>query len=703
VAALSFAQSRTLAQSAQFEAGKEALTSDAIMARVAENQDRSEALRKEYVYKQHIHIVTHKPKGRLMREETADYDMLPMLEGTQKQLRLLTGRYWHKGKYENFEGEPAPEASSLDGDLIHNFRNDLSNNESKDGLARDLFPLTTEEQKQYEFNLLGQENVQGRSAYHLAFEPKDKSEITWAGEAFIDATDFQPIRVFTKLSRRIPFAVRTLLGTDLPGIGFNVVYKRQDEGVWFPASFGTEFRLHVLFFLNRDISISLDNTAFEHTHVQTRMKVVGPVSAQAALDAETIQARVDRWIDPYLAAGDFSGVLLIAQGDRVLVAKAYGKADFKDDVANRIETRFRIASLSKTFTAAAIERLITEGKLSLNDHLSKYVSGIANGDKITVEQLLDHESGVGELDAADVYREGLSNGELIQRLRGVTPLFAPGADSHYSNEGYFLLAMILERVSGVSYDQFLQKNIFDPLHLTSTGSACKDLPQGPNATGHVPGAIEGSVVPLPFPEAAKVGPGSLFSNAHDLYLWLRAVDTNPMFQKNGLQYPYGWGKRNYSGRDLIEQSGIHEGFNAHMALYPKEHIYAVVLSNIQSGLLNRTPKDLEAILFGGETSRPPEVKPKGAGAAALEEYAGSYKSQSIPILQNFVVRDGQLYMQWGSYPFLRILTPTGNDEFFFRYEYAKVRFERDSKGSIARLVWQWPEGEPLAFTPIKLH
>src|ERR1700680_1915998 len=97
VAALSFAQSRSLAQSAQFEGGKEPLTCDAIMARVAENQDRGEALRKEYVYKQHIHIVTHKPKGRLMREETVDYDMLPMPEGTEKQLRLLAGRHWHTG------------------------------------------------------------------------------------------------------------------------------------------------------------------------------------------------------------------------------------------------------------------------------------------------------------------------------------------------------------------------------------------------------------------------------------------------------------------------------------------------------------------------------------------------------------------------------------------------------------------------------
>ena len=111
------------------------------------------------------------------------------------------------------------------------------------------------------------------------------------------------------------------------------------------------------------------------------------------------------------------------------------------------------------------------------------------------------------------------------------------------------------------------------------------------------GAEARSVEPLPFPEAAKIGPGSLYSNAHDLYLWLRAVDTNPRFRVDRLEYPFGWGKRNYSGRDLIEQSGIHEGFNAHMALYPKDHVYIVVLSNIQSGLFNRIPKDLEAIVW----------------------------------------------------------------------------------------------------------
>lgn len=251
------------------------LTAETIMARVAANQDRSEILRKEYVYKQHIHIVTHKPKGRLIREETADYDVVPMPDGTQKQLKQLTGRYWTKGKYVDFNGEPAPEAESLDGQLVHEFRDDLANEKSKDGLGHDLFPLTTKEQEDYEFKLLGQETQEGRSVYHIGFGPKDKQDITWAGEAFIDAEDFQPVRVFTRLSRRLPLAVRTMLGTDVPGAGFNLVYKRQPDGVWFPVSFGTEFRLRVLFFLNRDITVAMANTAFEHTHVETRMKVVG--------------------------------------------------------------------------------------------------------------------------------------------------------------------------------------------------------------------------------------------------------------------------------------------------------------------------------------------------------------------------------------------------------------------------------------------
>lgn len=281
-------------QSAQPEVQTEPLKADDIMARVAANQDRSEAARMEYVYKQHIHIATHKPKSRMMREENADYDVVPLPDGTiQKQLKSLAGRYWDKAnnKYVDFQGEPLPdagrtdadligslrnheplpEAGRTDADLIRNLRNHLLNDNSKDGLARDLFPLTSEEQKEYEFKLLAQEVEAGRNVYHIAFAPKNTAGPMWAGQAFIDAAEFQPVRVFTKMSQSLPFLVRTMW-FDLPGLGFDVEYERQQDGVWFPSSFGTEFGVHVgpLFFFDRDISISLTNSEFDHKHVESK-------------------------------------------------------------------------------------------------------------------------------------------------------------------------------------------------------------------------------------------------------------------------------------------------------------------------------------------------------------------------------------------------------------------------------------------------
>jgi len=240
-----------------------------IMARVAANQDREEKVRAEYVYQQRIHVASLRTNGKLAREETADYLVTPTPDGTKKELKHIDGRYWHKGKYLEFQGEPVPEAGWLDSSLVESFRDDLSNDKSKDGLGRDLFPLTSEEQKTYHFELAGEETVRGRKVYRVRFRPRDKNELTWAGEALIDAEEFEPVRVYTKLSRRIPFFVRTLLGTDLPGVGFNVEYRRFDENVWFPVSFGTEFRLRAVFFINRDITVSLENSAFERAKVQS--------------------------------------------------------------------------------------------------------------------------------------------------------------------------------------------------------------------------------------------------------------------------------------------------------------------------------------------------------------------------------------------------------------------------------------------------
>ena len=243
------------------------------MERVAANQDRAEELRKQYVYKQHIHVMSRKTNGKLMREEKADYDVFPRERDSNKKLTQLLGKYWDKGSYREYRDEANADCDSLDGDLVSDLRNDLANEkESKDGLAANLFPLTSKEQKQYRFERLPEQKVNGRNAYHIAFKPKDRSDIVWSGEAFIDAEDFQPVTVFTKLSRKVPLLVRAALGTDLPGLGFSVTYKRQPDGIWFPVSFGTEFRLKALFFINRDISVSLLNSDFERTHVQSKIQ-----------------------------------------------------------------------------------------------------------------------------------------------------------------------------------------------------------------------------------------------------------------------------------------------------------------------------------------------------------------------------------------------------------------------------------------------
>jgi hypothetical protein len=259
-----------------FAAAQAPLIAADIMARVAANQDRADKLRREYVYQQHVHVVSRLTNGKLKREETADYQVFPTPEGSEKKLQLLSGRYLQKGKYVDFTGKPQGDEDNIDHDLVGDFREDLVNEKSRDGFARDLFPLTSDRQKDYDFRLLGEAQQDGRTVYRIGFRPRDKDELAWAGEALIDKEEFQPVLVFTKLNRKLPLAVRTVLGTDLPGVGFTVHYRRQPDGVWFPVSFGTEFRLRVLFAIKRDLSVSLENRNFEHTHVESKIKVLAP-------------------------------------------------------------------------------------------------------------------------------------------------------------------------------------------------------------------------------------------------------------------------------------------------------------------------------------------------------------------------------------------------------------------------------------------
>ncbi len=267
-------------------------TAQAIMARVAAHQDKAQQLRASYIYHQQVVVRLRDNGGKLVREEESRYDVTPTAAGTQKQLAAFSGRYRPKKKSKTGDGmlpygksgaEAPDRRVDIDAGIIKELRDDLVNdNKARDGLADELFPLTTKEQERYIFELAGEETFNGQPVYRVTFTPRrrqgstdfdiDTNKGPWKGEVLVTRDEMQPVLVTTKLAYKVPMAIRTMLGTDLHGVGFTVRYQKFDEGVWFPVSFGTEFHVRALFFYKRNISISLQNRDFRRADVSSTVR-----------------------------------------------------------------------------------------------------------------------------------------------------------------------------------------------------------------------------------------------------------------------------------------------------------------------------------------------------------------------------------------------------------------------------------------------
>jgi hypothetical protein len=303
-------------------------SAEAIMARVAAHQDEAEADRRHYVYVQHAKVTSRKGKT-VMCEEITDYRITPSADSSHEELLKVDGRLLINHQYVQYsallpsdeddkgkeddktkddktkgDGKAADggktkddgkvedgaetkddgkakknsgaaadtsDQDRMDRDIVEHMRASLLNDKSKDGIDARLFPLSSKSQADDTFELAGRERLNGRDVFHIVFRPKDKKEFGWKGDAYIDAADYQPVMVTTDMARKVPFAVRTLLGTNVPGLGFTVMYAPQPDGVWFPVSFGTEFKLDVLFFFRREIIIGAENRDFQKTHVSSRI------------------------------------------------------------------------------------------------------------------------------------------------------------------------------------------------------------------------------------------------------------------------------------------------------------------------------------------------------------------------------------------------------------------------------------------------
>jgi hypothetical protein len=249
-------------------------TAASIMAKVAVNQDRAERLRSEFVYRQTVLIRMRRGNHKLAREERSEFTVTPSPQGFDKMLASFAGRYEQKGSLFNYD-HPHYEYKGvdIDGDVISDLADDLTNDKSRDGIGKDLFPLTAAEQAKYTFRLMGRETLHGRDVYRVAFRPKPHTEDAscWSGDLLADVREYQPVLVTTRLARGIPFWVKTMLGTDLKYLGFSVAYDRFEEGVWFPVSYGGEFEVRAVFVYKRLISLSLTNTGFRRADVKTNI------------------------------------------------------------------------------------------------------------------------------------------------------------------------------------------------------------------------------------------------------------------------------------------------------------------------------------------------------------------------------------------------------------------------------------------------
>jgi hypothetical protein len=258
-------------------------TPDEIMAKVAENQARSEDARSAWVYRQDVLVRLLRSGGKLAREEDRQYTVTPSADGVEREMVHFVGKYVDHGK-EIPVSKPGEEHQDIDIDasIAEGLGDSIGGDDkSRDGVSYDFFPLDANKQKAYTFRLRGMETWRGHEAFRITFEPKkkkddDDDQPIWAGEVLIDKTDFAPVLVTTHQARGIPVLVKTLLGTNLQQLGFKITYQKFDNGVWFPVSYSGEFKLRALFLYSRTISMGLVNSDFRRADVQSEVHFEKP-------------------------------------------------------------------------------------------------------------------------------------------------------------------------------------------------------------------------------------------------------------------------------------------------------------------------------------------------------------------------------------------------------------------------------------------
>ena len=409
------------------------------------------------------------------------------------------------------------------------------------------------------------------------------------------------------------------------------------------------------------------------------------------------EAKMDEAVQAFAKEGRFMGSVLVARGNQVLLSKGYGTANLEWAIPNDATTKFRLGSVTKQFTAAAILLLEERGKLKTDDPVKTYLPDAPTAwDKVTIFHLLTHTSGIPSFTDFPDYRTSEATAstpeQLVARFRDKPLEFAPGEKWKYSNSGYVLLGYLIEKVSGEPYAKFVKGNIFDPLGMKNSGYDSNSAIIPHRAAGYEPssnGPVNAGFIHMTIPFSA----GALYSTTEDLLRWEQGLFGGKLLSAASLQkmttpfkndYAFGVAAVTKDGVKVIAHGGGIEGFSTYLAYFPGDQLTVVVLCNLVSSNPEAIARVLGDLAHGKEVKLPTEHKATGIPVAVLQKYVGTY--ELTPGVKNYVTIDGDhLMTQLTGQPAFPLFAES-ETKFFLKVVDAQMEFVKNDKGEVTHLI-----------------
>jgi CubicO group peptidase (beta-lactamase class C family) len=424
--------------------------------------------------------------------------------------------------------------------------------------------------------------------------------------------------------------------------------------------------------------------------------------------AQDITPKINEYMDALVKAGKFNGSILIARDGKLLISKGYGMANFELDVSNTPQTKFRLGSITKPFTAIAIMLLQERGKLSVQDSICKYLPDCPPAwQPITIHHLLSHTSGLAKHDKAGDYLKTammpMTVTQLIDSFRNKPADFRPGEKFDYNNNGYILLGHVIEKVSGQSYEVFLKQNIFAPLRMMDSGYDNHDPIIKNRAAGYrrdnerVGGELFNAVY---IDTSQQLSAGGLYSTTEDLWRFDQACYDGKFLSQKTLDamftpaigsfgpaftYGYGWFINKQLDRRAISHPGGVPGFTSILTRFPDDKVLIVLLGNLENSQVIRASNDLAAIIFGGKYEVPRERTAVKVDPKVLNAYVGQYEDRPGRVATVLVENDTLLLKLPGQPDGLPLMAES-ETQFFHPVQDIQIAFIKDANGQVLEVM-----------------